>query len=145
MILITMLVDAQVKQGVLQRLCYGFSMVAVLLLMSLSGLPIIVEVVLAVLFILINYWWYKAFIKAQAITEIWQQDNNVWCWRNVGSSQYKTATLQQVRYLGLAVVLDFQHRTKRYQLVIWRDQIGYAEWRKLCVLTRLKHLQQNLF
>ncbi len=141
----TMLVDAQIKQGVLQRLCYVLSMLAVLLLMLLSGLPIIIEAVLAGLFLLINYWWYKAFIKAQAITEIWQQDSRIWCWRSLDSSQYKTATLQQVRHLGLVMVLDFQQRTTHYHVVIWRDQISHAEWRKLCVLTRLKHLQQNLF
>ena len=139
-----MLVDAQVRQGILQRLCYGLSVGMIILLMMFSGLPIAVEAALVLLFLILNYWWYKSFIRAQAITEIWQQDSMMWCWRSLGSSKYKTAKLLHARYLGVVIHLNLQHLHHNYNVVIWRDQVSATEWRKLTVLTRLNYSQQNL-
>lgn len=140
-----MLVDAQVQQGVLQRLSYGLGVGIVILLMLFSGLHGAIKTILVTVFVLLNFWWYRSFIKAQTISEIWQQDSSIWCWRCRGSSTSKTGKLLQARHLGLVITLEFLHLHHHYHVVIWRDQVSGAEWRKLTVLTRLKYSQQNLF
>ena len=140
-----MLVDAKIQQGLLQGLIYALGVVVVLGLMLLSGLPILLELILAGLFLLLNYWWYRAFIATQRLTEIWQQDARLWCWRRLGSSQCHSGTLQQARYLGVVIVLNLQCQNSSVSMLIWRDEVSKDEWRKLAVLTRLKQSLPRLF
>lgn len=140
-----MKIHADLKPSHLGRLLEVVLYLLVGVLCALSGLPLWVTLVTAVLLLVVFGTQRLRAAAMPRLIQLIQLDRRDWCWYEVTMSPQHglqsarvEAKLQQVQRVGPVLVLRFQSApdNRPCAWVIWRDQVDADNWRRLVVLAR---------
>ena len=136
-----MLIDCQIVPSRLRVLCCLAVNVLMAGLLAFTSLPLAFRIVLILVFSLLNlgqaYLVYRQRVGVR-LQHVWQVNRCDWFVQDVHNVQAQPAQLLSVDFRMFAVALCFRCETHSYRLVLWKDQVNQAEWRKLRVLSRVQ-------
>lgn len=136
-----MLIDCQIQPSRLRVLGCLAATVIVVVLLAYASLPVAVKILLMLIFSLLNTLHACIVYRGRSgmrLQHVWQVNRCDWFVQSAHNVQAQPAELLSIDFRGFAVALYFRGEAQRYRLVLWKDQVNQAEWRKLRVLARLQ-------